>query len=243
MQKVLFAVCFLFFVCNLLIVICVLFLSRGLYVQTHSILAADFARLGDEIRAIDAAGADWIHLDIMDGHFVPNLTMGPALVKGIRPTTKLPFDCHLMVTDPGSFFAPFAKAGVEWISFHVEVGDTARLIDAARKLGVKVGLALNPATKVDGVLPYLMHIDYVLVMTVNPGFAGQEMVKEAIEKIGILKAWREAQKLNYLIQVDGGINLDTIHLVAQADVFVVGNGVFKTTDYAETIRAMKRQAA
>ncbi len=204
-----------------------------------SILAADFSRLGDEIKNVAAAGADWIHLDIMDGHFVPNLTMGPALVKHIRGATKLPFDCHLMVEHPENFFEPFAKAGCDWISFHVEVGNTADHIAAIKKLGCKAGLVINPPTKIDKVLPYLMHVDYVLVMTVNPGYAGQEMIKECIDKIGMLKAWRDAQKLNFLIEVDGGINVDTIHLVSSADVFVAGNGIFKTPDYSVTIKKLR----
>jgi len=203
-----------------------------------SILAADFSRLGDEIRAVEEAGAGWIHLDVMDGHFVPNLTMGPALARSIRGTTKLPFDAHLMVEEPTKFVEPFVEAGANWISVHAEVCDPASLLPAIKDMGCKAGLVINPPTDVNKILPNVKYADYVLVMTVNPGFAGQKMIEESVQKIDVLKKYRDEHKLDYLIQVDGGINLDTISRVKHADIFVVGNGVFKTADYAATIKKL-----
>jgi ribulose-phosphate 3-epimerase len=205
-----------------------------------SILAADFSRMGDEVKAIEDAGAGWVHLDVMDGHFVPNLTMGPAMVKSLRSVTKLPFDAHLMVEKPDNFIEPFAKAGVDYISIHVETKDPAKTIGLIKSNGCKPGIVLNPPTDVEKVFPFLDDVDFVLVMTVNPGFAGQKMIEECVEKIGVLKERREQNGHRYLIQVDGGINLDTIHRVAAADVFVAGNGVFKAEDYKAAIAKMKQ---
>ena len=204
-----------------------------------SILAADFSILGEEIKKVEDAGADWIHLDIMDGHFVPNLTMGPALAAGIRKMTKLPFDCHLMVEEPAKFVGPFVDAGVNALSIHIETCDPAKLIPEIKDFGCKAGIVLNPETSISKIMPYLMHADYVLVMTVNPGFAGQSFMPEVAKKIDILKAFREAQNLKYLIEVDGGINFETIEQVKNADIIVAGNGIFKTPDYKAAIRKMK----
>lgn len=209
-----------------------------------SLLAADFSQLGEEIRAIEGAGADLLHIDIMDGHFVPNLTMGPALVKAIRRVTKLPFDVHLMVEHPEAMIEPFARAGADWLSVHVEACDPQKLLPAIKNLGCRAGLVINPPTPVEKILSTAELADFILVMTVHPGFAGQEMVKEAIEKIRALKAHRQKKKLAFQIEVDGGVKTDNAKLVieAGADVVVAGSGIFSTRDYAATIQALRRPA-
>lgn len=204
-----------------------------------SILAADFAKLGEELKKVESAGAGWIHLDVMDGHFVPNLTIGPAVAQALRPLTSLPFDAHLMVEHPGRFVEPFAKAGANYLSIHVETEDPARTIGVIGEHGCKPGIVLNPSTGVERAYPFLKDVAYVLIMTVNPGFAGQEMIQECIDKIDALKGYRSKHGLNFLIEVDGGVNLDTIERVKNADIFVAGNGIFKADDYAETIKRMK----
>lgn len=207
-----------------------------------SILSADFSKLGEEIRAVEAAGADLIHIDIMDGHFVPNLTMGPPLVKSIRKITKLPLDCHLMIDNPEKFIEPFKEAGADWISVHVEVCDLAKLLPAIKKLGCKAGAVINPPTPLVKLLPYCESADYLLVMTVNPGLGGQAMVEGTLEKITQLKKYLFGKKINIPIEVDGGVKLENIKEFVQAgaDIFVAGSGIFHTKDYATTIRLMKR---
>lgn len=214
-----------------------------------SVLSADFSRLGEEVKAVDAAGADLIHLDVMDGHFVPNITAGPILVEATRRSTRLPLDVHLMIESPEKYVADFAKAGADSITIHVEVfKDAAKLREALkliRSCGAKSAVSLNPASPVESVLDVLEDVSMVLVMTVNPGFGGQAFIPECLEKVGRLRRVIDERKLDVLIEVDGGIKTDNIGEVSRAgaDVFVAGSAIFKSPDYKATIQEMRVKAA
>jgi ribulose-phosphate 3-epimerase len=212
-----------------------------------SILAADFARLGEEVRAVEAAGADLIHVDVMDGQFVPNLTLGPDIVKALRKSTKVPLDLHLMIVDPDRFVEEFAKAGADLINVHVEaVPDLAKTVAHIRSLGKKAAVAVKPATPLDVVLPVLADLDMVLLMTVNPGFSGQKFIEGVVPKIQALRAEIERRQLDIDIQVDGGINPTTVAKVvtAGANVLVAGYGIYRAPngDYAAAIKALRTAA-
>jgi ribulose-phosphate 3-epimerase len=194
-----------------------------------SILSARFDRLGDQVREAAEAGADMVHIDVMDGHFVPNLTMGPAVVASIRPLTKIPFDVHLMVTHPQRFIQPFADAGVDDLTVHVESDhDVRTTIQAIRDAGVAPGIVVNPATPFDRARPYLADVELILIMTVEPGFAGQAFRREVLPKIREARAYLDREGLRAELQVDGGIKIDTAGLAAEAgaDILVSGSGVF-----------------
>ena len=211
-----------------------------------SILSADFAKLGEEIRAITAAGADWIHIDVMDGHFVPNITIGPAMVRALRPHAQIPFDVHLMIAPCDPYLAAFAEAGADSISIHVEAGPHLhRSLQAIRELGKKAGVVLNPATQASCVQNVLDMIDLVLVMSVNPGFGGQTFIASAVDKIAELKAMIGPRAIR--IEADGGINPETAGLVASAgaDTLVAGSAIFKGGPeyYAANIAAIRTAAA
>jgi len=210
-----------------------------------SILSADFARLGEEIRAVAAAGADWIHIDVMDGHFVPNITIGPAVVAALRPHASIPFDVHLMIAPCDPYLAAFAEAGADLISIHVETGPHLhRSLQAIHALGKRAGVVLNPGTPVGQVAPVLDLVDLVLVMSVNPGFGGQTFIRSAVERVAELKALIADRPIR--IEVDGGINSETAALVAAAgaDTLVAGSAIFGDgpTRYAASIAAIRAAA-
>jgi len=207
-----------------------------------SILSADGSRLGEEITAVEAAGADMLHIDVMDGHFVPNLAIGPGLVASLRKTTRIPFDVHLMIENPERYVDDFAKAGSDWISVHVEATvHLHRLVSMIREKGVRAGVSLNPATPLSLVEPILPEIDLLLVMTVDPGFGGQKFIEGMLPKIAQAKTMVREIAPEVLIEVDGGVTLKNIRSIADAgaDILVAGSSVFGSGNYPETIGAMK----
>lgn len=211
-----------------------------------SILSADFSRLGEEIAAVEAAGADWIHVDVMDGRFVPNITIGPVVVASIRKATRLPFDVHLMIESPERFIDGFAGAGADTITVHVEAAaHLHRTVAMIREKGLRAGVSLNPATPLALVEPILPDIDLLLVMTVNPGFGGQKFISGMIPKIAAAKRMIRKAAPEVLLEVDGGVHLKNIRSIADAgaDVLVAGSAVFGSRDYAATIGAMKARIA
>jgi ribulose-phosphate 3-epimerase len=208
-----------------------------------SILSADFSRLKDEIQAVEAGGADWLHVDVMDGHFVPNITIGPVVVEWVRKVTRIPIDVHLMITDPDTYAPEFIKAGADWVSVHP---DTCRpnpraTLNKIRELGAKPSLAVNPDIPLSSIEDYITDVEMLLMMTVFPGFGGQAFIPDVLPKIEEARRLIDHRKPSVLIEVDGGIKVDNIARVVSAggEVIVSGSGIFKTLDYAATIRQMR----
>lgn len=204
-----------------------------------SLLSADFSKLKQEIKMVEEAGCDILHLDVMDGHFVPNITFGPFIVRAIDKMTEIPLDVHLMITNPEKYSPEFISAGADWLSFHIEamnsIQDTKKLIESIKERNVKAGIVINPPTPVDEIEPVINLVDFVLVMTVNPGFGEQELIPEPLDKV------RRLKKLGVMVEVDGGVKEDnfTEVLSAGADILVSGSGIFKAKNPIEVIRKMK----
>jgi ribulose-phosphate 3-epimerase len=208
-----------------------------------SILASDFAKLGEEIQDVENAGADYIHVDVMDGHFVPNITIGPLIVDAIRPKTSLPLDVHLMIENPDQYIEAFAKAGSNIITVHQEAcPHLHRTIQLIKSNGVKAGVVINPATPAESIKPVLADVDLVLLMTVNPGFGGQSFIESVIPKIRQVSEWREELGLSFEIEVDGGVKAETAAICADsgADVLVAGSAIFNQSDRKEAIDLIRR---
>ena len=221
-------------------------MARSAVKIAPSLLSADFGRLCDEIKAVQEAGADMIHLDIMDGHFVPNITIGPGVVSALRGCTDLPFDCHLMIEEPDRYIQAFADAGADMISVHVETSPHLnRSLSLIRDQGVKAGAVLNPATPIETLRYVAGDLDFILVMSVNPGFGGQEFIPSSLGKIRELRAFLKDLGADPLIQVDGGIDPDNARGVieAGADILVAGSAVFNRPPYGDAIAALKQSRA
>lgn len=207
-----------------------------------SILSADFSKLGEEVKAVDQGGADYIHIDVMDGHFVPNITIGPLIVEAIRPVTKLPLDVHLMIENPDQYIEAFAKAGADYITVHVEAcRHLHRTIQSIKSFGIKAGVVLNPATPVETIQHVIGDIDMVLLMSVNPGFGGQKFIPEVLPKIRKVKELAEQKGAEIEIEIDGGVNPETAKdcIEAGATVLVAGSAVYNQPDYAQAISMLR----
>jgi ribulose-phosphate 3-epimerase len=208
-----------------------------------SILSADFSRLKDEIQIVEAAGADWLHIDVMDGHFVPNITVGPVVVECVRKVTKMPLDVHLMITDPDKYAPEFIKAGADWVSIHPNTTkNLSESLQKIRELGARAAIAVNPDIAIETVEGCFPEIDMILMMTVFPGFAGQAFIADVLPKIEQVRNKIQKEELPILIEADGGIKADNINLVvsAGAEVIVSGSGIFKTPSYSDTISRMRQ---
>ncbi len=209
-----------------------------------SILSADFSKLGDEIRAVEDAGADWIHIDVMDGHFVPNITMGPVIVKAVRSVTSLPIDVHLMIENPDRYIPDFAKAGADLISVQTEACvHLNRTVQMIKESGSRAGVVLNPSTPLSSTDWILEYVDFVVIMSVNPGFGGQTFIPNSLYKIKALRKIIQDRKLSTLIEIDGGVTEKNIKEISLAgiDAFVAGSAIFGTNDYKKTISNFRKK--
>ena len=207
-----------------------------------SILAADFSKLAEEVKCVDSLGADYIHIDVMDGHFVPNITLGPGIVKCLRPHTELPFDVHLMIENPDQYIKDFKEAGADIITVHVEAcRHLRRTLQLIKQYEMQCGVVLNPHTPLEMIKHVLQEVDWILIMSVNPGFGGQTFIPDSLNKIATLNQWRQEQNLSYVIEVDGGVNEETARLCeeAGADVVVAGSAVFNAVDRQLAIQKIK----
>ncbi|MBW2235594.1 MAG: ribulose-phosphate 3-epimerase [Deltaproteobacteria bacterium] len=220
-------------------------MSRGAVRIAPSILACDFARLGEELSAVEAAGADWIHVDVMDGHFVPNLTLGPPIVEAVRRATNLPLDVHLMIEAPERSIPDYVKAGADTVGVHAETcPHLHRTVGQIRETGARACVVLNPSTPAQALEGVLGELDQVLLMTVNPGFGGQRFIESVLPKLETIRGWIDERDLNVALEVDGGIAAGTVGRASRAgaDVFVAGTAVFGAEDYAAGIAALRREA-
>ncbi len=207
-----------------------------------SVLSADFGRLAEAVQQVEAAGADWIHVDVMDGHFVPNLTVGPPMVEALRKVTKLPLDVHLMMTNPDSFIEEFAEAGATYLTVHVEAcPHLHRTVQSIKERQVKAGVTLNPATSATTLEEILPEADLILIMSVNPGFGGQSFIETSLQKIVRVRHMIDQAKSRALLEVDGGVNLENVSRIvkAGADVLVAGSAIFNSNNFAQTIHSLR----